>query len=254
MGPAVEKHKIVLLAVIVLAIVVAGYVLFLSSSQKKEVLSRDAVVRDILDSPGDNYLGVDPETVKILTAELMDFAQLPESEQEMIKTKHEKVWMVSYECWGAESNEIMEDDYKGVIYHGWMQVRRVLDAYTGDRLLRDIENIRVIGSLIVTTDKDVYLQGENMRITVKNMTNKEMEFSNTAYGLGFEKWDNTTWQPYVGIRGGEAIVALGPGGESIVTYTLGGYIGYNFEPGEYRVGTAGYGTPPAYAEFKVRAQ
>lgn len=132
-----------------LAISAVSYMLLLRLHEEEveeKVLSESEVVGMIKEDPGDRRLGVLPGTVEILTAELMDFEQLPENERrfigqwdvskrEYVSGGHEKVWVVEYECVGSESGPGM------VIYSGKMRVRRVLDAFTGERLLRQVLNL-----------------------------------------------------------------------------------------------------------------
>jgi len=132
-----------------LAISAVSYMLLLRLHEEEveeKVLSESEVVGMIKEDPGDRRLGVLPGTVEILTAELMDFEQLPENERrfigqwdvskrEYVSGGHEKVWVVVYECVGSESGPGM------VIYSGKMRVRRVLDAFTGERLLRQVLNL-----------------------------------------------------------------------------------------------------------------
>lgn len=121
-----------------------------------------------------------------------------------------------------------------------------------------LDNEPLVGSLVVSTDKKVYFQGEKMRITVKNLTNKELTFANTSLNLRFEKWGGTAWQLYAMVPGEvwTTVFELG-----IEWHTVVALEGEKFEPGRYRVGTPGgaykvsgewYTTPPALAEFEVR--
>lgn len=140
-----EGRKVVIVAVI-LGILAASYILY-QLPREKEVLSREAVMRMINEDPSDRRLGVEPGTVEIQTAELMDFEQLPENERriigqwdvsnrEYVSGDHEKVWVIEYECWGSEGGPaIFSENY----YAGWMLVRRVLDAYSGGMLLRFVK-------------------------------------------------------------------------------------------------------------------
>ena len=128
-----------------LAISAVSYMLLLRLHEEK-VLSESEIERMVKEDPGDRRLLVEPGTVEIQTAELMDFEQLPENERrfigqwdvskrEYVSGGHEKVWVVEYECVGSESGPGM------VIYSGKMRVRRVLDAFTGERLLRQVLNL-----------------------------------------------------------------------------------------------------------------
>jgi len=142
----VEGRKVVIAAVI-LGILAASYILY-QLPREKEVLSMDAILRDIMENPSDRRLWVEPGTVEIQTAELMDFEQLPENERrfigqwdvsnrEYVSGGHEKVWVIEYKCWGSEGGPaIFSENY----YAGWMLVRRVLDAYTGEGLLRFVKS------------------------------------------------------------------------------------------------------------------
>lgn len=114
----------------------------------------------------------------------------------------------------------------------------------------------LVGSLVLTTDKEVYLQGESMRIAVKNATNVPLIFGNSAYDLSLKRRAGAAWLFYGEIVGDAVATYLHPNEEARVTYEL-----KNFLPGRYRVGTSGtrvednevYPLPWAYAEFEVRA-
>jgi hypothetical protein len=126
-----RKTSATVVMIVVLAIAGASCY-FMMKRAEERVLSREEVLQEIREHPGDLRLGVDPKTVEIRTAELMDFEQLPEKEREFIEDHHEKVWVIEYECVGDEA---MPGE---VIFAGKMLVRRVIDAYTGERLLRAV--------------------------------------------------------------------------------------------------------------------
>ena len=133
---------------VILGILAAGYMFIYQPPLEKEVLSMDVILRDVMENPSDRRLWVELGTVEIQTAELMDFEQFPENERmfigqwdvgnrEYVSGVHEKMWVIEYKCWGSEGGPaIFSENY----YAGWMLVRRVLDAYTGEGLLRYVKS------------------------------------------------------------------------------------------------------------------
>ena len=84
-----------------------------------------------------------------------------------------------------------------------------------------------------------------MNITIKNISNETIWFSDTAYNLFFEKFNGTNWQFHTSIIGCLAWTPLEPGETGQIEWTL----DVPFQPfpaGHYRVGTKG-----VYAEFDV---
>jgi len=94
--------------------------------------------------------------------------------------------------------------------------------------------------LRVTLDRETYYQGDTIVITIKNISNETVWFTDTAYNLFFERFNNQDWEFYDAIIGGLMMTSLKPGETAQVNWTLG------YPPGRYRVGTHG-----VYAEFEV---
>jgi hypothetical protein len=101
--------------------------------------------------------------------------------------------------------------------------------------------------LTITLDKGTYYQGEVMNITIKNISNETIWFTDTAYNLFFERFNGQDWEFYDTIIGGAAMTPLKPKQTAQVKWTL-GYPGRPYPAGRYRVGTHG-----VYAEFEVIA-
>ncbi len=99
--------------------------------------------------------------------------------------------------------------------------------------------------LIITLDKEAYFQGEVIQITIKNLSNQTVWFTDTACNLYFEKFNDNCWEFYDAMIGGAAITPLQPKETKQFTWRLGNS-GRPYPPGRYRVGTKG-----VYAEFKV---
>ncbi|MDI6819899.1 MAG: hypothetical protein QMC89_03225 [Candidatus Hodarchaeaceae archaeon] len=123
-----------------------------------------------------------------------------------------------------------------------------------------LENEPLVGTFVLSIDKNVYIPGENMRITVKNATNKELTFANTSFALRLEKWDGSAWRLHAMVPGEVWTTVIEPG---VGWHTVFAIEDEKFELGKYRVGTLGgtyrvggewYTTPPAFAEFEVRAR
>lgn len=53
--------------------------------------------------------------------------------------------------------------------------------------------------LSITLDKEIYSQGDKMNITIKNISNETIWFTDTAYSLAFEKFDGVDWEFHTGI-------------------------------------------------------
>lgn len=100
--------------------------------------------------------------------------------------------------------------------------------------------------LAITLDKDVYQQGERMSITIENLSNETLTFSNLAYGLGYHSWNGFSWIPFRGIPGKEAIGKLKPGEIGHVQHSLVGI--WCLPVGKCRVGNSYYN---CWAEFSV---
>jgi len=133
------------------------------------------------------------------------------------------------------------------------------------RLSPELQNL---SPLEVTLDKEIYNFGDNITITVKNVSENTVTFGSTAYGVYFEKWENETWTFYVGVAAEEMLVGLQPGENHQIKYYL-GYPYYYTEDnilresyyfsggGKYRVVSGGWisrditSTVRGYAEFTV---
>jgi hypothetical protein len=100
--------------------------------------------------------------------------------------------------------------------------------------------------LIVTLNKEIYLRGETMNITIKNISNETVWFTDTACNLFFERFNGVDWEFHTAIIGGLMMAPLEPGETADYTWKLGVPL-QPFPPGRYRVGTHG-----VYAQFEVR--
>jgi hypothetical protein len=100
--------------------------------------------------------------------------------------------------------------------------------------------------LIITLNKEVYLQGETIDITIKNISNETIWFTDTAYNLFFERFSGVDWEFHTPIVGCLVMTPLEPGETAQLTWMLDVPL-QPFPPGKYRVGTHG-----VYAEFEVR--
>jgi hypothetical protein len=98
----------------------------------------------------------------------------------------------------------------------------------------------------ITLDKDVYRQGERMNITIENVSNETLRFSDLSYGLGYQFWSGFSWIPSLGIPGLELIGWLKPGEIGFVQHSLVG--SWYLEVGKWRVGNSYY---DCWAEFFV---
>ena len=100
--------------------------------------------------------------------------------------------------------------------------------------------------LTIKLDKYEYYPSETMHITITNISNETLVFSDTAYDLVYHRWNGTGWQRYTSIPGGAAITELEPGETDLVVWEASTHQGSPFPPGRYRVGTK-----DVYAEFDV---
>lgn len=96
--------------------------------------------------------------------------------------------------------------------------------------------------LTITLDKETYHQGEIMNLTIENISNETVWFTNTAYDLFFERFNGKDWEFHTPIVGGAAMTPLEPSETAQFTWKLSS----DFSLGHYRVGTHG-----VYAEFEV---
>ena len=101
--------------------------------------------------------------------------------------------------------------------------------------------------LVIIFEKDVYHPDERINITVKNVSNKTLWLSDSAYGLEYQRKTIFGWEFYVGLYGQERIVYLGPGKTGHVTRRLSTDF-KPFPPGRYRVGDPHF---DCWAEFQV---
>ena len=99
--------------------------------------------------------------------------------------------------------------------------------------------------LSVTLDKEIYHQGDIMTITIENVSNETIWFTDTAYNLCFERFNGVDWEFHTAIVGCLAMTPLEPGETAQLTWALDVPL-QPFPPGRYRVGTHG-----VYAEFEV---
>ena len=94
--------------------------------------------------------------------------------------------------------------------------------------------------LKVTTDKEIYQQNETIIITIGNLSNENFTFSNSVYGIFFERWNGDSWEFYTGVVGLQVITYLKPKEEGKITYHLGGEAERPFPSGKYRVISKGW--------------
>ncbi len=94
--------------------------------------------------------------------------------------------------------------------------------------------------LTITLDKKMYYQGELMTITIKNISNETVWFTDTACNLFFERFNGQDWEFYDAMIGGLMMTPLEPGEIKQFAWKL------SYPAGHYRVGTKG-----VYAEFDI---
>jgi len=99
--------------------------------------------------------------------------------------------------------------------------------------------------LSITIDNQIYYQGDVMTITIENISNETIWFTDTAYNLFFEKFNGVDWKFHTAIVGCLAMTPLEPGETAQLMWTL-DVPSQAFPDGRYRVGTHG-----VYAEFEV---
>lgn len=143
----------------------------------------------------------------------------------------DNVWVVEFNCEGYHSSPY------GRFGGSTSDISRVqvkIDAYTGEYM-----GITAYPFLIITLDKslNIYFPGDVIEITLKNVSNRSLFFTDNAYGLAFQRWDDNAWEYYESIRGEEMIIELTPGEEAQANFELGLYSGEEFAPGWYEVGT-----------------
>ena len=107
--------------------------------------------------------------------------------------------------------------------------------------------------IVITLDKDVYHPAERINITVKNVSNKTLRFTSTAYGLQYQRKTIFGWEYYKEDFSGAITPELRPGETAQVRGRLStGSHHFGtfkpFPPGRYRVGHQGY---DCWAEFDV---
>ena len=99
--------------------------------------------------------------------------------------------------------------------------------------------------LSITLDKEIYHQGDVMTITIENISNETIWFTDTACNLFFERFNGEYWEFYDAMVGGLAMTPLEPSETKRFIWKL-GYAGRPYPSGHYRVGTKG-----VYTEFEV---
>ena len=99
--------------------------------------------------------------------------------------------------------------------------------------------------LSITIDKEVYYQGDIINITIENISNETIWFTDTAYNLCFERFNGVDWEFHTSIVGCLVMTPLEPGETAQLMWALDTPL-QPFPPGRYRVGTYG-----VYAEFEV---
>ena len=100
--------------------------------------------------------------------------------------------------------------------------------------------------LRIDLDKYVYRCGEVMNITIRNISDETLWFTNSVYNLAFERFDKNynDWIFHSAPRAEEIITSIYPGDTVQLTLTLSAD---EFPPGHYRIGTHG-----VYVEFDVK--
>jgi len=89
--------------------------------------------------------------------------------------------------------------------------------------------------LTITLDKDVYQQGERMNITIENVSNGTLTFSNSNYGLEYQFWNGFRWTFFIGMPGRMIVAELEPGEIGYVQHSLVG--SWYLHVGKWRVGS-----------------
>lgn len=99
--------------------------------------------------------------------------------------------------------------------------------------------------LAIGIDRNMYRPGETMIITIKNISNETIWFTNTVYNIVFERFNSiyNDWIYHTSPIAGQALVSISPNEEKQVKYIIDPEL---FPPGLYRVGTHG-----VYIEFEV---
>jgi hypothetical protein len=126
--------------------------------------------------------------------------------------------------------------------YSWLFSREYSWKYT---LTADIFVPKSEESLSITIDKETYCQGETMTITIENISNETVWFTDTACNLFFGRFNGEHWEFYDAMVGGVAMTPLEPNETKKFIWKL-GYPGCPYPAGRYRVGTKG-----VYAEFEV---
>ncbi|MDH5690907.1 MAG: hypothetical protein OEY81_05715 [Candidatus Bathyarchaeota archaeon] len=126
--------------------------------------------------------------------------------------------------------------------YSWLFSREYSWKYT---LTADLFVPKSEESLSITIDKEKYCQGDTMTITIENISNETIWFTDTACNLFFERFNDQHWEFYDAMVGGLAMTPLEPNETKKFTWKL-GYPGRPYPAGRYRVGTKG-----VYAEFEV---
>jgi len=94
--------------------------------------------------------------------------------------------------------------------------------------------------LTVETDKAIYHQGDSITVAIQNELNETITFSDSSYGLFFEKWNGASWEFYTWVSALEIITTLNPGERAEIVYKLGGQPDRPFPHGKYRVVSVGW--------------
>lgn len=76
--------------------------------------------------------------------------------------------------------------------------------------------------LAITLDKEIYSQGDTMTITIQNISNETVWFTNAVYNLVFERFDDafSDWVFHTAPIAAQVMTPLEPGGNAQVTWKL----------------------------------
>ncbi len=129
------------------------------------------------------------------------------------------------------------------VFH-WMFSRSYSQSITVNAVLPKPPALE--GPLIIVLEKSIYNQGEYMTVTIKNVANETILFTNTAYDLRFEVFNGTGWGFYKEVTGNPVTTSMQPNETAQVLCKLDERVGSPFPAGHYRVGTKGIS-----AEFRV---
>lgn len=145
-----KRVAVVILITIVSAAVVAWVI---SSLPARQVLTEEEVRQLILEHPSTMHFEVKPETIELLSVELVLVEESPliadanktiiyeDSEEiDYLETLPDKVWVVEYECEGRGMGIYLPEEYDPPPFtRQFVQV--VIDAYTGLKISYHAEDV-----------------------------------------------------------------------------------------------------------------